>query len=400
MLNLPHSTSGCWPNAPRTVKVLRKLLVSATTGLIGFASTSGHAESFRVGEPLKPGHARPPLRVNASPSTSVYYNPAQIRHAYGVDQVTATGGGQVIAIVDAYGSSSLQRDLNTFCSYFSLPAIKVPIYYPQGKPGGNTGWAQETSLDVEWAHAMAPGATIVLVVAKTSSLNNLLGAVDYAVNNLGATVVSMSWGGSESATEVLSDSHFNKPGVTFVASSGDSGESTGVEWPAASPYVLSVGGTSLHLDASNNRASETAWSGSGGGISAYEPLPSFQSGWLSASGRGVPDVSYVADPNTGVEVVYGGRLYVFGGTSVGAPQWAALIALSNSERASGTLNSADSAIYSVVNNSFTINPADLFDITSGSNGADPDDVSVAGYDLVTGLGSPVATGIVPALTSK
>src|SRR5947207_3427148 len=279
------------------------VLVSTTLGLAGGVSV-GQAESVHLGGRIEPGHARPPLHANATPATSVYYNPAQIRHAYGVDILLVSGTGQTIAIVDAYGSSSMQKDLNTFCSYFNLPAITVPVYYPQGKAGINTGWAQETALDVEWAHAIAPNARIVLVVAKTASLNNLLGAVDYAVNNLGANVVSMSWGGSESSAETSWDSHFTKPGVTFVASSGDSGESTGVEWPAASPNVLSVGGTRLSLDASGNRVCETAWSGSGGGISVYEALPSFQIGLLSATGRGVPDVSYVADPNTGVEVVY------------------------------------------------------------------------------------------------
>jgi subtilase family serine protease len=360
--------------------------------LLGLIPVNAPAESVRVGGPLLPGHARPPLHINVTPATSVYYTPAQIRHAYGVDQLAASGTGQTIAIIDAYGSSSLQRDLNTFCSTFKLPAITVPIYYPQGKPGNNTGWAQETALDVEWAHAIAPTARIVLVVAKTASINNLLGAVDYAVANLGANVVSMSWGGSESASEVTWDSHFNVAGVTFVASSGDNGESTGVEWPAASPFVISVGGTSLYLDANNNRTAETAWSGSGGGISVIEALPGFQNGFLAASGRGVPDVSYLGDPNTGVEVVYGGRLYVFGGTSVGAPQWAALVAVSNSMRSSGTLNAADSALYSL--------PADLFDITSGQNGSDPDDFAVGGYDLVTGLGSPMAQNLVPALSTK
>ena len=381
----------------------RMLLVTAALGLITSLNLA-HAESIHVGGPLEPGSARPPLKVNATPSTSVYYSPAQIRHAYGVDKLSVSGANQTIAIVDAYGSSSMQRDLNTFNSYFGLPAITVPVYYPQGKPGGNTGWAQETSLDVEWAHAIAPSAKIVLVVAKTSSFANLLGAVDYAVQTLHATVVSMSWGGSETSTEVQSDSHFNVPGVTFVASSGDSGESSGVEYPAASPYVLSVGGTSLYLDSNNNRTSETGWSGSGGGLSAFELRPNYQNGWSSATGRGVPDVSYVADPNTGVEVVYGGRLYVFGGTSVGAPQWAALVALANSARSAGTLSSADAAVYNVANfnSSFTINPNNLFDIASGNNGStsDPDDFALAGYDLVTGVGSPVATGLVPALSTQ
>jgi subtilase family serine protease len=374
----------------------KSLFATAAIGLIAGANV-GQAESVRVGGPMFPGHARPPLHVNVTPATSVYYSPSQIRHAYGVDKLSVSGTGQTIAIIDAYGSSSMQRDLNTFCSYFGLPAITVPIYYPQGRPGGNTGWAQETALDVEWAHAIAPTARIVLVVAKTASLANLLGAVDYAVNNLGATVVSMSWGGSESSSETSSDSHFNKPGVTFVASSGDSGESNGVEYPAASPYVLSVGGTSLYLDANNNRTNETGWSGSVGGLSVVESLPAFQNGWLAGSARGVPDVSYVADPNTGVEVVYGGRLYIFGGTSVGAPQWAGLIALANSGRSSN-LNPASMAVYSVASGGVDIiNSTNLLDITSGSNGSDTDDSAVDGYDLVTGLGSPVGTGLIQAL---
>lgn len=379
-------------------RAFKTLAVGITIGLVASSNLS-QAESIHVGGPMLPGHARPPLHVNVTPATSVYYSPAQIRHAYGVDKLSANGKGQTIAIIDAYGSSSMQRDLNTFCSYFGLPPITVPVYYPQGKPGANTGWAQETELDVEWAHAIATNASIVLVVAKTASIDNLLGAVDYAVNTLGATVVSMSWGGSESSSEALWDSHFTKPGVTFVASSGDSGESTGVEYPAASPYVLSVGGTSLHLDSNNNRTSETGWSGSGGGLSVYEGLPSFQNGWLSGLARGVPDVSYVGDPNTGVEVVYGGRLYVFGGTSVGAPQWAGLIALANSARTSN-LNPADAAVYSVASaGANLINSSNLFDITSGNNGStsDADDFAVGGYDLVTGLGSPVGAGLIPAL---
>ncbi|HTL59252.1 MAG TPA: S53 family peptidase [Candidatus Limnocylindrales bacterium] len=377
----------------------------ASVFLLAFIAGTGTApaDSIHAGGPLLPGQARPPLHINTTPSGSVYYSPAQIRHAYGVDQLSSIGTGQTIAIVDAYGSPSMQSDLNTFCSTFKLPAITVPVYYAQGKPGRNTGWAQETALDVEWAHAIAPGARIVLVVAQSASLNNLLGAVDYAVNTLGANVVSMSWGGSESSSEVQWDSHFNVPGVTFVASSGDNGESTGVEWPAASPYVLSVGGTSLRLDANNNRASETAWSGSGGGISVVEPLPGYQSGWLAASGRGVPDVSFVGDPSTGVEVVYGGRLYVFGGTSVGAPQWAALIALSNSLRSpAGVLNNADTALYSLanLNSTYQLNSSYFYDITSGNNGSDPDDYAVPSYDLVTGLGSPFAASLIPALTAK
>jgi subtilase family serine protease len=235
-------------------------------------------------------------------------------------------------------------------------------------------------------------ANIVLVVAKSASYTDLLGAVDYAVNNAQATVVSMSWGGSESPAETSYDSHFSShPGVTFVASAGDSGE--GVEWPAASPYVVGVGGTSLYLNPDNSYNSETAWSGSGGGISQYELTPSWQHAWSGLGYRCVPDVSYLGDPNTGVLVVYRNNLYVFGGTSVGAPQWAALVALSKA-----SLASADTTLYSVAGTANTINPSYFHDITSGNNGADPDDYAIAGYDLVTGLGSPVANGLVPALS--
>jgi subtilase family serine protease len=333
---------------------IRTLALSGFVCCLAVALTAPTCgQIVNLGGSPSPGHARPPLFVNFGPfngpgngkgansaATSLYYTPAQIRHAYGFDQLTADGSGQTIAIVDAYGSSTIQSDLDTFCSQFGIAPATVTIYYPQGKPISNAGWAQETSLDVEWAHAIAPGAKIVLVAAKSSSYTDLLGAVDYAVNS-GATVVSMSWGGSESSAETGNgyDSHFNHPGVTFVASAGDSGE--GVEWPAASPYVVGVGGTSLYLNSDNSYNSEVAWSGSGGGISQYESAPPWQSAWSGLGYRCVPDVSYLGDPNTGVLVVYRNNLYVFGGTSVGAPQWAALVALSKA-----SLASAETTLYS------------------------------------------------------
>jgi subtilase family serine protease len=325
-------------------------------------------------------------------SSAPPYTPAQVRHAYGFDKLSATGAATTIAIVDAYGSRSLQTDFNLFCSTFKLPAATIQVVNAQGRPGANTGWAQETSLDVEWAHAIAPGAKLLVVVAQNSSLNNLLGAVDKAVS-MGATVVSMSWGSAEFSGEASYDSHFNVPGVTFVASAGDSGEQ--VEWPAASRYVVGVGGTSLFLDASGNYSSESAWSGSGGGISTYLPAPSFQAPWSGLANRTVPDVSYLADPNTGVYVAYSGKWYQFGGTSVGAPQWAALVALTG-----GLHSGAGSDLYSVAGTPDTINSSYFFDVTTGSNGPGAVASAMAGYDLVTGLGSPAAGGLVPMLTGK
>src|SRR5262249_49013509 len=264
---------------------------------LGLTASVLFAHEVPVKGPPAPGHARPPLHINLTPATSVYYNPPQIRHAYGFDQLTADGSGQKIAVVDAYGNASIQSDLNTFCSQFGLSSTTVQIL--GYNTSTDTGWAMETALDVEWAHVLAPKATIILSVAASSSIIDLLNAVDAAVN-AGATVVSMSWGGGEWSSMSSYDNHFNRAGVTFTASSGDGGSVW--EWPAASPYVLAVGGTTLLLDSSNNRSSETAWSGSGGGTSRYYSEPSFQSGFQSSGRRGVPDVSYLADPNTGVLV--------------------------------------------------------------------------------------------------
>jgi len=330
--------------------------------------------------------ARPPHHIRPHFSSSpAGYNAQQIRHAYGFDQITGTGAGQTIAIIDAYGSPTLQSDLDLFSATFGLPSTALKIYYPQGTPTADSGWALETSLDVEWAHAMAPGATIVVVIAKSSSLNNLLGAVDYAVG-LGAKQISMSWGAAEFSSEGNYDYHFNRPGVTFFASSGDNG--AGVDWPAACPTVVAVGGTSLQLDSNGNVLSENGWSGSGGGSSAYEFRPAYQNGWQSSSGRGVPDVSFNADPQTGFAVYIGnyngsaGWMTV-GGTSAGAPQWAALAALVNATR-SEPVGIWHTALYSMASSNYS---GFYRDIIAGSNGAFN---AISGYDFVTGLGRPAA----------
>ncbi len=380
-----------------------------------------------------PGYARPGVHVNQTPpqgaATSqlspLWYTPAQIRSAYGFNSLPSSinGAGQTIAIVDAFGdryttttvtgqghktttttttNDATVADWTTFCNQFGLPTTGLTVVYPQGQGGVEvTNWALETALDIEWSHAIAPGANILLVVAHDNSFVSMLAAVDYAVN-AGATVVSMSWGGLEFAAELSDDPHFTHSGVTFVASSGDAGEA-GLQWPAASPYVLGVGGTTL---SDNNGAwSETAWSGSGGGISLYETMPAFQNGWQqfpTGNMRSVPDVAYVGGPDPGVAVYvtpYGGWISVYG-TSVGAPQIAALVALANSARASGIVESADSALYAIAAANSTppdITSAFFNDITTGSNGSDPDDYAIVGYDFVTGLGSPVAQNLVPAL---
>jgi subtilase family serine protease len=330
--------------------------------------------------------------ANTLPSSG--YTPAQMAHAYGFDQI-ATGGdgtGQVIAIVDAYGSKNIQSDLNAFSTQYALPAATVKVVYPLGKPtASDSGWAGETALDVEWAHAMAPGASLVLVVAPDSSVSTLITAANYAVTTVKANFVSMSWGASEFSGEKIYDSSFNKSGVVFVAAAGDSGGV--VDWPASSPFVLGVGGTTMLYNVSTATiASEVAWSSGGGGVSRYETLPSYQVGWNVNAGRGVPDVSYNADPYTGVSVYFTdptlnapGGWYVFGGTSAGTPQWAALLARRASLGSAGS-SSFQTLLYSATKTSYTTL---LRDIVSGSNGYR----AVTGYDLATGLGSPVAAQI-------
>ncbi|MDC8452115.1 MAG: S53 family peptidase [Candidatus Nitrosotalea sp.] len=357
------------------------------------------------------GH--PPIHIKKAATVSpTGLLPSQIRHAYSFDQLTCSytgtfgntnlcGYGQTIAIVDAYDDPNISKDLATFSSQFGLPDctstngcfVKAT---PQGKPRSDSGWALEESLDVQWAHAMAPGAKIILVEAKSASFSNLLNAVDYAASK-GASQVSMSWGGSEFSSESNYDYHFNKNDVSFFASSGDSG--SGTIYPAVSPYVVAVGGTTLNVDSLGNVSSETAWSGSGGGPSLYESEQSYQTNYgITSNGkRAVPDVSYNADPNTGVPVYdsfgYQGSKGWFqvGGTSAGAPQWAALSAIVNNVRTtpmSSTSYGTETLLYGAATGTDYAN--DFRDIMSGNNGGFS---AGTGYDFVTGVGSPLSNSL-------
>jgi subtilase family serine protease len=400
----------------------RQLVCAIALAAVALVAQSGTAQDNLAHGSAPPEEARPHVHIKqdaanpAATASPTGFSPLQIRQAYGFDQLPGSidGTGQTIAIVDAFGDrygasghgnkgiDATQGDWNTFCTQFDLPTGGLTVVYPQGQGNVSTNWALETALDIQWAHAIAPGAKILLVISYDNSLANLFAAVDYAVTNGGASVVSMSWGGGE-VNALANDFHFKHPGVTFVASSGDGGE--GVIYPASSAYVVSVGGTTL-TNISGTWV-ETAWSGSGGGISSYVPMPSFQSGWQqfdTGNMRSTPDVSYTGGPGSAVSVysaANGGWVTVYG-TSVGAPQWAALLGLANSASSAGPLNSANSILYSVASASATppmISTEYFTDIASGTNGADADDFAVAGYDFVTGLGSPKANYLVPALIS-
>jgi len=356
-------------------------------------------------------HTAAGSKASVPPSSA--FTPAQVRHAYGFDQISNQGAGQIIGIVDAFDDPNAEADLGVFDSQFGLPACTTANgcfrkVYSAGKPVENANWDVEISLDIEWAHAMAPKATILLVEVSGNSLSSLLAGVQTAVRD-GASAVSMSWTVGEFNGESSYDNDFVASGVTFLAAAGDSG--TGVAYPAVSPDVVGVGGTSLHLNSNGSYQSETAWSGSGGGISKFEREPLFQAQFPipndSKGYRGVPDVSYDADPSTGVAVydsigINGAAgWFQVGGTSAGAPQWAALVVIVNSTRAAArkaNLPSANTNLYSIAKSSMA---TDFHSVTSGTNGSCGTvcDAS-AGYDYVTGLGTPQAPSLVAALAGK
>ena len=341
-------------------------------------------------EPPNGWSARPPMHIGRAQTASpTGLSPTQIRVAY---NLPSTGGSGTIAIVDAFDDPTVLNDLSVFSSQFGLPVASFEKHTMSSGIPRDGGWALEISLDVQWAHAIAPNAKILLVEAKSNSLTDLLAAVDYARGRSDVVAISMSWGGSEFSTESGYDSYFTSSyGATFFASSGDSG--AGVSWPAVSANVVGVGGTTLTFTGSGSVASETAWSGSGGGISAYVTEPSYQAsyGVPGANGhRCVPDVSYDADPSSGVSVYdstpYSGATgwWQVGGTSAGAPQWAAIQSLGLSASNNNFYQDAKSASYSSY----------FRDITVGSNGHP----ATIGYDLVTGLGSPLTTNYAPVTT--
>ncbi|MDE1842850.1 MAG: fibronectin type III domain-containing protein, partial [Thaumarchaeota archaeon] len=312
-----------------------------------------------------------------------------------------------------YNDPNVESDLQTFDTQFGLPTCTVANgCFVKSAPTGITtdsGWAMEISLDVQWAHSVAPGAKIVLVESLDSTLGNLLAGENTAVAS-GAQQVSNSWGGSEFSTESNYDSYFTSTSASFFVASGDGGH--GAEWPAASPYVVSVGGTTLNTDSSGNWLSETAWSGSGGGFSKYVPQPSYQKNFVSNSKRAIPDVAYNGNPNTGVyvydSVPVNGQSgwWVVGGTSAGTPQWAAISAISNSMGANLASSSfvTNTALYNAATGSQSnpqTNPYlnNYHDITSGTNGnCGAVCTAITGYDEVTGLGSPRANNLISYLT--
>jgi subtilase family serine protease len=367
---------------------------SAGTSGSYFVSTYQQPANVRAacGGPAPAGFARCIALVRTDTggatllSNSGAYGPADLQAAYALPSKVG-GQGQTVAIVDAMNDPTVLTDLAKYRTIYHLSACttaskcftKVNQFGSASGPfpATNAGWAQEISLDVDMVSAICPNCHILLVEANTASFNDLATAVDTAAR-LGANAISNSYGGSEFSSETSAQSHFNHPGVMITASSGDSGY--GPQFPAASRYVTAVGGTSLVRVGST--FTESVWSGAGSGCSAFVPKPAWQTD-KGCPRRTIADVSAVADPNTGVVVVYNGGTYIFGGTSVSSPIIASVYALA------GNAHSL----------SYASNPykhlTSLHDVTSGSNGnCSPLYLchGLLGYDGPSGDGTPKGVG--------
>lgn len=369
----------------------------------------------------------------ATTTTVTTYTPAQIRAAYALPVLPAStvglttaqaaqlGAGQTIYIINAKHDPNIAAELAAFNAKFGLPTCtsrtltasttlplaaasatgcELVIAYSAGAnlsstaPAYDSGWATEIALDVQWAHATAPLARLVLIEAPDAGVASLSNAVALA-NKMGAGVVSMSFGAAEGSWTSSYDAAFGATGMSYVAATGDNGAA--VSWPSASSRVLGVGGTTLTYSGSGARG-ETTWTGTGGGTSAYVALPSYQSGTIGGyARRAVADVAFNADPNSGqyVALLSPGTTTVrwvsAGGTSLATPQWAGLIAVTNALRAAAgkvALGQPHAALYQQIGAVPTQYAAAFKDVASGSNGSCTTCTAKAGYDTPTGWGTP------------
>jgi len=430
-------------------------ILASSVGAFPAAAQSIVTHNITVGPQAIPVQAVAPgqtlFSCQVGLSSAVCFDPTQMRHAYQIDNLIKagyTGAGRTIVIVDAFQSPTLPADMDTFNTTYSLPARST--YFTQVAPDGLTpfdpndpnmvGWSEEITLDVDWAHAIAPGAKIVLVLAKTNNDADILSATKYAVDHRLGDVISQSFGENESCVDpaILKSEHkvfenATRKHITLLASSGDEGSAQqtcdGNSWvqaassPASDPLVTGVGGTELHAadycltslgcDPTANPApgtyqGEIVWNefdslSTGGGFSVLYKRPDFQDGTVRSKQRGVPDVAYDAAIYHGVLVNYAGSWYLFGGTSCGSPQWAGIVAIAD-QKAGHALGFINDALYQI-GQSQKKYAASYHDVTSGTNAVVETDVnnnpvSIAGFnaskgwDATTGLGSPVADVLV------
>lgn len=423
------------PQRKRNVFLRRALILSLYVVLFSLSlqALSQHGKKNTVSDwstPILPASLHENVESQGSTDGSKIkgLTPTEVRRIYGFDQIENGGAGQKIAIVVAFDHPDIEDDLNLFSTTFDLPTTidqnssfkfeKVIIPEDPQNPCAQSSlsvlesWQLESALDVEWAHAIAPEADITLIEASGPCLDALIPAVDTAIIDEEATVVSMSWGVPEVAFHVTTnddDRTFADRSVAFVAGAGDSGSPP--LWPATSPNVTGVGGTKLLLNGKGRYIGEVAWSSSGGGLSAVFDRPyKYQSDSFNTyTMRGTPDVAYNATSgniNNGFAVYsstsYFGHVgwHSIGGTSAGVPQWAALIAIANSMRSTFlTGQDVNAAVYEAAkdNESYADNFHDIRAGTSNKCGALCS--AGPGYDFVTGLGSPQAKNLIQALVN-
>ncbi len=365
---------------------------------------------------------------NANPQPSLCYGPYQVRQAYNVTDLLdqgITGKGVSITIIDAYGSPYLRRDLQVFDTTWDLPDPHLNIITPYGTGGTNNAWISETSLDVEWAHVMAPEATINLVLAKDSNDYNIYRVLAYAVKHNLGDIISLSFGENENCVDQplrLAEHHIFKEatskGMTLLAATGDFGSAQlacdsgalekAVSFPADDPLVTGVGGTTLTANAETGEyMRETAWNESsafnkatGGGYSRIYRVPAFQRGLLAGvPGRGMPDIALNASVHGGVIVFESHRvrekpvINIMGGTSAAAPELAGLLA-DGVQMAHHRLGPINPALYKIgTSNHYhqlmnDISSGNNMLLSSGFRGYQ----AAPGWDPATGWGSPKEAG--------
>ncbi len=377
----------------------------------------------------------------------VVYNPAQIRAAYGLppvpadmsnltaEQAASLGAGQTIYVIGAFDNPSLVNDLNAFSKNFNLPScaeVKLPavvrplaaapnrctvsvVHSTAGaglsdkKPGYDVTWALESALDVQWAHAIAPLARKVVIQARNALVGSLADAVRVA-NGFGPGVVSMSFVAKEASFVKGSESIFAQPNMTYLAAAGDYGYQA--NWPAVSPSVISVGGTSLNSYSAAGR-NETVWKGTGGGFSSQFPMPTWQSSLKFVTSapktRVGVDLSFNADPYTGQYTAFtklGAKTpkwYTMGGTSIGTPQVAGIVAVINAQRAllgKQPVGKFHQNLYTDFGLGLGASAKSFNDITSGANGVCALCVAQYSYDVPSGWGTPNADRLIPVMVNK
>jgi subtilase family serine protease len=423
--------------------------LSLTLSLSGPAAAGSGDIVYTANPPHKQMMATPRGAPAAFPTPSqcvaafglACYTPALMRAAYNIP-AGYDGAGQTIVIVDAYGSPTVQNDLNTFSAAFGLPPADFQVIYPMGKPTFNpnqhhdeTNWAFETSLDVQWAHAIAPKAKIILVIAPNNGGNALNNAVGYAVSHHLGQVMSLSFGSDEAAIAgrgnnlQMIQAHKNfqlaaAAGMTVFASSGDGGASDGhpaanASYPASDPLVTAVGGTDLFMTDAGAYVGEVVWNdgddclfgctsgpfgATGGAISQIFAAPSYQAALSGQTQRSTADVGYNSGVYTSV-LVYVSFLppdqagfYFTGGTSAGAPQWAAITALAN-QALGHPVGFFNPTLYAIGANPAKYAAA-FQDVTLGDNAFNgPGFSAKTGYDFPTGLGSPNVANLISVLGS-